>query len=175
MASIPIEGYGTLGDTYAVTLYIGRTAGITYGEWKEGETISGAEAVAAVMRRRAQQVGDRVSATVIDARGYYKKGTHEDAIQVRVIFVRSDRERSAAAFTRNIRQLAQAVAGDLAQREVYVDWQIPGRAVRTVSASPKPAPAPTNEKAFCAWVRKHSDSARTDPDDACYAPPRKRK
>ena len=169
----PIDGYGRYGATYAVVLYIGRKAGLTYGGWREGQAIPDSRAVQVVSRRREQQIGS-FDATITHAEGYYR-GKPEESIQVRIIFVPSPRERTFQAFSRNIRQLAQRVAADLAQREVLIDWQVPGKAIRTDTASPLRAPAATDEKKFCAWVRKHSESARKDPDDSCYQAPARRK
>jgi hypothetical protein len=146
-----LSGYASYGEGTKATLRIGLKAGLNHGDWREGDRISDASASSVVYFRRAKQIGaDEVGLTAIKAEGRYRG------------------EPTRAAFFRNVRQLAQQGAADLAQREVIVEWDAPRRRGRVDTATPTKAPPATDAKRFCKWVRQHSPSARRDPRDACY-------
>jgi len=165
--SLGLSGVGTYGLGTKASLLIGRKTGLNYSGWREGETINPVALVSAVANRRAKQVGlDGANLSAVDQRGRYQ-GEPEPSVRVDMIWIPSKREPSRAAFYKNIRMLAQQVAGDLAQREVIVEWDSPDRRGRVDTASPSKAPAPTSDK-FCTWVRKHSRRAQRDKADGCY-------
>lgn len=173
--SLGLRGYTIFGVGTKATLSIGQTTGLRYAGWREGEKIDPTALIAAVMRRRGQQVGvQNVNLSAIEMEGRYK-GQPEDSMQVGLIFIPSKKEKSRAAFYRNIKTLAQRIAGDLAQREVIIEWNSPDRRGRTDSASPMRAPPPSDraDSKFCKWVREHSRRAQRDPSDACHVPKQK--
>lgn len=163
-----IGGYGIYtraGKTKAV-LSIGRLAGLDLGRFREGQRITPLSALRAVMRRRMEQVDPRAAAsTTMLATGFYG-GRREPASKIEIVWT-PDQERTSRQFVRNVKRLAQEVAGDLAQREILVEWDAPRLRGRAETASPRMAPSPTSAK-FCAWVRRHSRSARLNPRDRCY-------
>lgn len=161
-----VEGYATYGSGTKATLNIGRKTGLDYAGWKEGEPIEKASILAVVTRRRAKQIGaEEVGYSVTITEGKYR-GSAERSVKVDIIHDASTGE-TRKQFERNVKQLAQGVAGDLAQREVIVEWQAPGKRGRVDTASPPKAPSP-KDKRFCAWVRENSRSAQENPKDACY-------
>lgn len=163
-----LSGYASYGEGTKATLKIGLKAGLDYGEWREGDRIPDASASSVVYFRRARQIGaGEVGLTAVKAEGRYR-GQREPSVGVDLIWIPSKREPTRAAFFKNVRRLAQEVAADLAQREVIVEWDAPGRRGRVDTATPTKAPLATDAKRFCRWVREHSPSARRDPRDACY-------
>lgn len=162
-----LSGVGTYGLSTKASLYIGRKTGLRYGGWKEGESISPVALMAAVGRRRGNQVGiPGVNLSAVDMKGRYK-GAPEKSVRVDMIWIPSKKEPTRKDFYRNVTKLAQQVAGDLAQREVIVEWRSPDRRGRVDTASPTKAPSPTSAK-FCKWVRQHSRRAQQDKNDDCY-------
>jgi hypothetical protein len=163
-----LAGYGTYPAACAATLVVGQTAGLDTRGRTTGDPIPLEDAVGAVMRRRRGQVGrEHAGANVVAATGFYG-GEPEGAIRVCLDWFPTPRERTRRVFDRNVRRLAQGVADELSQREVLVEWRARGRFARTDGASPPGAPSPTDRERFCAWVRRHSRRARTDPTDPCY-------
>lgn len=163
-----LTGVGTYGIGTKASLYIGRTTGLRYSGWREGESISPVALLGAVGRRRANQVGIvGTNLSAVDMKGRYK-GAPEKSVRVDMIWVPTKREPTAKDFFSHISALAQQVAGDLAQREVIVEWDAPGRRGKVDTASPTKSPSPTNKKKFCAWVRRHSRRAQKDKNDDCY-------
>jgi hypothetical protein len=163
-----LGGYGSYGHGVKASLYIGRTAGISSRRFREGTQIPTERVLASVVGRRATQVGSaNVGLSSFDVKGIYK-GAREPSMRIDLVYTGD--EPTPAAFFRNSRRLAQQVAGDLAQREVIVEQHSPRRkghgTIRT--ASPVGAPSPLRQDAFCRWVRTVSESARTNPSDACY-------
>lgn len=162
-----IGGYATYGAGTKATLKIGRKTGLAYNGWREGQTISMDAAVSVVNRRRAGQVGQRqVGLTATRTEGRYKGGK-EPSLNLEIAFVPSAKEKTKTAFFRNVKKLAQGIASDLAQREVIVAWDAPGRRGKIDTATPSKAPSALDKK-FCSWVRKFSSSARRDPSDDCF-------
>jgi hypothetical protein len=167
-----LGGYDVLGPTTKATLGIGRKTGLRYGGWREGETVPTRAAVAAVVGRRAEQIGPAAVGLTHLAPGGYYKGQSEPSTRVELIWTGEAREPTRKAFYRNVKKLAQDVASDLAQREVYIEVYVPGRrgfVIRTDRATPRAAPPAGEEARFCAWVRRFSRNAKTDPDDPCFA------
>lgn len=162
-----LEGYATAGSTAKATLYIGRKAGLSYGGWREGEKIPISGIVTSIVGRRAEQIGPAATGlTYVTASGVYR-GQREQSARVELQWEKSKREPSVAAFSRNVKKLAQHVAGDLAQREVIVEWNTSRKRGHTDIATPTKAPS-KRDKRFCAWVRRFSHSARTRPRDPCW-------
>lgn len=163
-----IAGYGIYTKTRKtkVILSIGRRAGLDFGRIREGQAITSTAALRAVMRRRMEQIdpGAAASTTVLGT-GYYR-GRREPTSKVEIVWT-PDQERTSKQFIKNIKRLAQEVAGDLAQREINVEWDAPGRRGRAEAASPVGAPSPQSPR-FCAWVQRHSRSARTNSADPCF-------
>jgi len=170
-----LSGYGSYGTGTKVTLSIGRKAGIDYGPWREGQEIPVRSVTAAVVDARAAQVGvGDVGLTRIDAHGRYK-GKPEPSAKVELIWIKSKKESTPQRFFANVRRLAQEVAGALAQREVIVSWDAPGRRGRVDTATPTRAPSALRRAEFCAWVSRHSRKARLDRSDDCYEELRRRR
>jgi len=163
-----LGGYGSFGPGTKATLKIGRKAGLTYSGWREGDAISKASVGASVAARRGKQV-EKYGYNITDTAGSYK-GQKEPSASVELAWIPGDNknENTRAAFFRNVKRLAQEVAHDLAQREVLVEWDAPGRRGRVDSASPVKAPSPTNRPDFCDWVREHSRSAKKNRSDDCH-------
>ena len=163
-----MAGYDTYGPTTKATLYIGRTAGLNLSGFREGQAIPRKRLEDAITKARVAQVGVGVyGATITATEGRYR-GAREKSVKVELVFVPFEREKNTAAFQRNMKALAQDVAGALAQREIIIEWTAPGKlGGRTDTATPKAAP-PATSPAFCSWVRKHSAAARR-PGDPCYA------
>lgn len=165
--ALGLSGVGTYGIGTKASLYIGRKTGLRYSGWKEGETINPTSLLIAVARRREDQVGEtNVNFSSVKMDGRYQ-GSPEKSARVDLIWIPSKREPTARKFFSNITKLAQQIAGDLAQREVIVEWDAPNRRGRVDTASPTKAPPPTSAK-FCTWVRKHSRRAQRDKNDGCY-------
>ncbi len=164
-----IQGYGQYGRTTKATLFIGREAGLEHGPVPEGKVIPKNTVIGAVMGLRTMQIGPSAGGTITATEGYYK-GSREPALKVDLFFDGSDG--SIKAFERNVKKLAEEAASALAQREIIIEWAIPGKHAVTASATPKGAPSPTTA-AFCPWIREHSKSARTNPRDVCYRKGRK--
>ena len=165
-ARMHVEGYATYGPQTKATLNIGRTTGLDYAGWREGEPVAKEDILAAVTRRRAKQIGPaNVGFSVTMTEGKYK-GSAERSVKVDIIYDKFAGE-TRKQFERNVKQLAQGVAADLAQREVIVEWQAPGKRGRVDTPSPPKAPSP-KDKRFCAWVRENSRTARENPRDACF-------
>jgi hypothetical protein len=164
-----VAGYDTYGPTTKATLFVGRTAGLNLSGLREGQKISTDAVERAIAKARVGQVGVGVyGATITATEGRYR-GQKERSVKVELVFVPFAREKTPAAFARNVKALAQDVATDLAQREIVIEWTAPGKlGGRTDTATPKAAPPATRGEAFCAWVRKHSNAARR-PSDPCYA------
>lgn len=163
-----LAGYDTLGTGTKAVLSIGRIAGLSLRGWHEGQRIPVRTIVAAVVGRRAEQIGaSGVGLTYVGVGGRYK-GQSEPSTKVELIWTGEARERSLALFYKNIRKLAERVAFDLAQREIYVEWTGPRRHGRVDRATPVGAPSSGREDAFCTWVRRFSRSARMNPRDACF-------
>lgn len=140
---------------------------------QENKLIDPEAASEAVFDLRKKQVGFQTAGTIFPTTGYYK-GTREPSMRVDIAFIPDKRERSPAQFVKNVKSLAQGIASALDQREVLVEWEGPGRSSRIESATPEGAPPPTSPK-FCAWVRGRSASAQSDPKDACYEPPKRKR
>lgn len=166
-----LHGYGQYGLTTKATLFIGRNAGLERGPVPEGKTISKNKVVGTVMGLRTEQIGPSAGGTITATAGYYK-GSPEPSVKVDLFFDGSDG--SVKKFQKNVIELAERTAKQLAQREIIIEWAIPGKRPITGSATPKGAPSPTSPK-FCEWVRKHSKSARENPRDPCYSGPKKRR
>jgi len=156
-------GWGKLGGTTKATLYIGSKTGLETGPVPEGKTIPKVKVLETVYGVRAGQIGPAAGGTTTIAEGRYK-GIPERSYKVEFF-----PEEGPAKFRKNIRQLAERLATDLGQREIFVEMVTRGKKTETFTASPTRAPSPLNEAAFCSWVRKNSKSARVDPSDPCYA------
>lgn len=156
-----LSGYSSFGTGTKATLKIGRKAGLDYAGWRTGQAISEGQVLAVVVKRRADQIGsDAVGMSATSTKGRYK-GKREPSVNIEIAWTQTPRkETTRGAFFRNMKALAQGVASDLAQREVIVEWDAPGRRGRIDTATPKAAPATANNKRFCAWVRENSQPAR---------------
>jgi len=162
-----LSGYSSYGEGTKATLSIGRKAGLKYGGWKEGEKIKPGSVFRAVFERRADQIGEtNVGLTGVRAEGLYK-GSREPSMKIDIIWTGEKPEKRRGTFFKNVEQLAQQVAGDLGQREVYIEWSAPGRRGRVDTASPTKAPS-RFDKDFCKWVRRFSKRARTEKSDGCF-------
>ena len=150
-------------------LFVGRRAGFSNRNYNEGRRISEGTAGYAIAHRRQQQIGPKhVGVTVLPGIGYYQ-GKDEPTTRVEIAWIPNKREGGVPAFRRNVRKLAQAVATDLAQREIIIEWEGAGVRDHVESASPSKAPKPGDEDSpFCRWVRERSRAARQDPTDGCY-------
>jgi len=164
------DGYGTFGQTKKATLFVGREVGLSTGPKPEGTILTENQVVGKVMGLRVEQAGPAAGATIVSAKGVYK-GKHEPSVKIELVDTGIDR--GPNGFQRNVKQLAENVAKELGQREVIIEWQ-DGKKTTTATASPAGAPSPTSPK-FCDWVRRNSESARSNPQDACYEPERKAK
>lgn len=159
-------------DKAKAVLFIGRTAGLTMGKYREGQTIPEGDTARVVADLRRGFVGGaRTGLTVLPGTGYYE-GVQEPTTRIEIAWLppmaASDkREPNARVFRKHVRQLAQAAAERLAQREIIIEWE--GGNIRDTveSATPTRAPART-DNLFCSWVRQHSPSARSNPADTCY-------
>ena len=121
-----LEGYFVCPDARSATLVIGQTAGFGTRGRTTGVLSLFAKAFEAIMIRRRAQVGDEAAeASVIASTGCHG-GRPGQTIRVCINWVRTPKEATQRAFDRNIRRLAQQVAGDLSQREVLVEWRAPG-------------------------------------------------
>lgn len=179
------HGYGSYGATHKAILTIGRRVGLSSGKRKEGSTLAPSDVLNQVVKLRVDQIGPKAGITVSQADGRYD-GKAERSVRVEVVDTGDDG--TPAGFRRNVRRLAERVAGDLQQREVIVEITKPKTGARrskrtddrpatieTFTASPPGAPSPTDRDRFCAWVRKNSDearAARTADEDGCFAPPK---
>jgi len=131
-----LEGCFVCPDARSATLVIGRTAGPGTRRRTTGDFIPFARAVKAIMIRRRAQVGDEAAdASVIASMGYYG-GRPGQTTRICINWVRTRKEATQRAFDRDIRRLAQQVAGDLSQREVLVEWRAPGRRSRVDRVRP---------------------------------------
>lgn len=157
--------YTRTGKVKAI-LSIGRVAGLSLGKYKEGQRIPARTVLETVIARRMKQIDPKaVAATTFDVTGHYI-GQKEPSMRIELVWT-PNQEKTATAFYRSIKSLAQDVATKLAQREVLVEWDAPKRRGRVETATPTQAPAATSA-AFCPWVRKHSASARTNRNDPCF-------
>ena len=150
-----LRGYGKYGPGVTAVLYIGRKTGLNLGRWREGATLPDAVVDRIVFRARERQVGPLlVGGNLTRLSGWYK-GQPERTVKFEVAFEPTSRERTPRAFIKNVQTFAQAIAKSLAQREVIVKWDGPGRRGLVETASPTGAPSPTSPK-FAAWVKAHS-------------------
>jgi hypothetical protein len=144
-----LEGCFMCPDARSATLVIGRTAGPGTRGRTTGDFIPFARAVEAIMIRRRTHVGDEAAdASVIASMGYYD-GRPGQTTRVCINWVRTRKEATQRAFDRNIRRLAQQVAGDLSQREVLVEWRAPGRRIQVDRVKPS---TPTKPKRGASWI-----------------------
>ena len=162
-----LGGYGSYGTGTKATLKIGRRAGLNYAGWREGSIVPMRVVLATVLERRARQIGGNDAGyAVTETKGRYG-GKSEPSVNVELVWTGAKKEPSRATFFRNVARLAQDIASDLAQREVIVEWNAPGRHGRVDTATPSKAPSALSP-AFCAWVRRHSSEAKRDRDDPCF-------
>ena len=159
-----LHGYADYGPTKMVTFVVGRKPGLD-GPWAPGSVIPIEQVIGAVVKRRAAQIGvHNVELTSYKVAGYYT-GAGEPSTKVEIYDTGLTLEQGR--FDANMRDLGQQLAADLAQREVLM-IRHNGRRTVTSTATPTGAPPATRADAFCAWVRKRSTVARTDPKDSCY-------
>ncbi len=165
-----MAGYATYGATNKATLYIGRKAGLRNKYVPDGGLLSKELVINVVGAARSAQVGhSEASSTITVAEGRYQ-GQREPSIKVEIAYTGAPRDKTIEGFQENIQKLAQRVAAKLGQREILIEMLTDHR-TETSTASPPRAPAPTDRAEFCAWVRRHSDAAKTNSSDACYRAP----